>query len=127
MNFRVLICTVLALLSVCAVFLLAPTQDFSPKGILLPAEKVFPPISADQVTIYTQAPQAHVTQLGVVRVEVEFHTLNEQTKEMLFQKVKEMAATVGANGVIVTMLVPDDGVRHMLTFIGNAVFVPSKR
>lgn len=124
MNFRVLICTLLAFIAVGTVFLLVPTQEFSPKGILLPGEKVFPPISADQVTIYEQAPQAHAIQLGVVRVEVEFHTLNEHTKKILFQKVKEMAATVGSNSVIITMLVPDDGVRHMLTFIGNAVYIP---
>jgi hypothetical protein len=125
LNTRAWVCTIVAALALFVLIGFTPKQVFLPKGIVLPAEKVFPAISADSVTIYTQAPDVSMTRLGMVRAEVEFNTLTPQTKEQLFQKVKTMAASIGANGVVINLLVPDDRVRHMLTFIGTAVYIPA--
>jgi hypothetical protein len=121
---RTVICTVAGLLAVFAVIAFAPAPLFLPKGIALPAEKVLPAISAEQVTIYQQAPSGHALFLGTVRAEMSFQTLDASVKTRLFQKVKTLAASLGANGVVIDMLVPNDGVRHMLTFIGTAIYTP---
>ncbi|MCX7121497.1 MAG: hypothetical protein NTZ67_06980 [Gammaproteobacteria bacterium] len=127
MNIRTLTCTVAGLLAVLCLVAFAPKQIFMPKGIVLPAEHVRPSISADEVTILHQAPDGHFQSLGQVHVELGFETLGTQTRDALFQKVKTLAASVGANAVVVNLLVPDDGLRHVLTFMGTAIYIPPAR
>lgn len=119
-----LICTLAGVLAVLILMVATPKQAFSVKGILLPAKNVRAAISPENVVIYTQAPQANFTRLGEVRAEVKFSVLDASVKEKLFEKVKMMVAHVGANGVIINLMVSSDGVRHMLTFIGTAIYTP---
>lgn len=126
MSIRVLICTVAGLLAVALLIVFVPQQPLLPKGMVLPAQKTRAAISPDQVTIYSQAPAGDFTRLGDISIEQGFTVLNEQTKALLMQKVKELAAQIGANGVIVTMLMPNDGLRQMLVFRGAAIYVPSQ-
>lgn len=125
MNLRVLICTLAGVLAVVSLMLFAPKQVFGAKGIVLPAKQVRAASSPESVVIYSQAPQANFIRLGEVRAEIEFSVLDATAKETLFEKVKTMAAGVGANGVIINLMVPNDGVSHMLTFIGTAIYVPT--
>ena len=104
-----------------------PRPDYSPHGLVLPAKTVRAPISADQVTIYHQAPPGNLQTLGQIRVEYAFNALNVHTRDVLFAKVKSLAASVGANGVVVTALVPGDNLRKVLTFFGTAIYVPDVR
>lgn len=125
MNARVLICTLAGILAVLILIITTPKQEFVAKGILLPAQQVRTPISPERVMIYSQAPQINFTRLGEVRAEIAFSTLDATTKEKIFEKVKTMAASVGANGVVINLMVPNDGVSHMLTFIGTAIYMPT--
>lgn len=127
MNIRSISCTFAGLLAVVFLIALTPRHDFTSKGIVLPAQHIRPAISPDDVTLYHQMPTAHVESLGQVRAELSFHTLNTETQDALFQKVKTLAAGVGANGVVINYLVPDDGVRHMLMFIGTAIYLPRSK
>lgn len=123
MNARTVIATLAGLLVVVLIILFTPRMSFTPKGNALPAEKTFPATSADNVKIYNQAPQSNFTTLGTVNAEIKFKSaVTDQAKEALFQKVKSLGAKLGADGVIVNMLVPDNGVAHMLYFNGIAIY-----
>jgi len=124
-NARTILCTLAGLLAVGFLILLTPREVLLPKGMVLPAEQTRAPISADQVTIYHQTPQTQFTRLANLSVEQGFTALNAKTKTLLIQKIKNMAASIGANGVIVTLLMPYNGVRQMLVFRGTAIYVPS--
>jgi len=126
LNIRTLICTLAGVLAVILLLVLTPHHSFTPKGIALPAKTVRSPISPDQVTIYQEAPTDAFTRLGQVRVELGFEQLGKETKIDLFQKVRALAASLGANGVVLQLLVPNDGVRHTVTFIGMAIYMPQK-
>ncbi|OGT43304.1 MAG: hypothetical protein A3F13_07595 [Gammaproteobacteria bacterium RIFCSPHIGHO2_12_FULL_40_19] len=125
MNVRVLICTLAGIVAVALLLLFVPIQEFSAKGIILPAKQVRAAISPESVIIYSQTPQANFTRLGEVRAEIEFSVLDATVKDKLFEKVKTMAASVGANGVIINLMLPNNGVRQMLTFIGTAIYAPT--
>ncbi|MCX7125858.1 MAG: hypothetical protein NTU49_09015 [Gammaproteobacteria bacterium] len=127
MNIRSIVCTFAGLLAVVCLVAMAPQYQFSPKGILLPAEHVRPASSPDDVQIYQQAPAGNYQTLGQVHAELSFHTLSTQTRDEILQKAKTLAASVGANGVIVNYMVPDDGVRHMVMFVGTAIYSPLAR
>ena len=90
MNARNIIATFAGLLVVALIILFTPRMSFTAKGNALPAEKIFPATSADNVKIYNQAPQSNFTTLGTVNAEIKFNTVNEQTKETLFQKIKSL-------------------------------------
>ncbi|OGT48104.1 MAG: hypothetical protein A3E82_07060 [Gammaproteobacteria bacterium RIFCSPHIGHO2_12_FULL_38_11] len=127
MNIRTLVCTLAGLLAVICLVALAPRQVFTSKGIILPAEHVRSAISPHDVSILQQAPEGNFQSLGQVHVELGFNTLSTQTRDQIFQKVKILAASVGANTVIINLLVPDDGMRRVLTFIGTAIYIPHAR
>lgn len=127
MNIRTLICTVFGLAAVFLLWMFIPHQIFVPKGIVLPAEHIRAPISPNSVKIYSEPPIGNYQTLGSVRTELTFDVLDTKTKDLLIQKVKTLAASVGANGVIVTLLVPNNGVRQMLMFIGTAIYTSSDR
>lgn len=93
---------------------------------MLPAKHVRASISPDAVVIYRQSPLG-AQKLGQIRVEFAFQELSEQTRDQLEGKVKALAASVGANGVVVNLFVPGDGVRKVLTFVGTAVYVPGSK
>lgn len=125
MGLRVAICTAAGLCAVLFLVMMTPTIVYTPRGMVLPAKTVRAPISADQVTIYEEAPSGSFKRLGSVRAEMAFRELNAQTRDRLLDKVKSMAASIGGNGVVVKLLVPSDGVRHVLTLMGTIIYIPS--
>ncbi len=118
-----MVCSLIGVLAVVLLLWLIPPQNYEPKGILLPGRLVRAPISPEQVTIYPRALAKNYQVLGEIRVEQGFQTLDDETRDRLLQRVKQMAASVGANGVIVKFLSPDEGVRKVITFVGTAVYV----
>src|SRR3989338_1091916 len=118
---RNIVCTLVGIIAVIGLIMTTPKAIFSPKGMLLPAKQVRAPIPASAVKIYHQAPQSDFQVLGKVHAELHFTVLNTQTQDALLAKVKSLAAQVGANGVVIELLVPNDGVTHVLTFIGTAI------
>lgn len=121
---RSVICALAGVLALSIFLLCTPKEVISAKGIVLPAAIVRAPISSDEVRFYNQAP-ASFKKMGDVRVELQFSHLNSETENKLFEKVKSLAADVGANGVIIEMVVPSDMVGKILTFVGTAIYVPN--
>lgn len=128
MNTRTLICTLAGLLAVFILIALTPKQILLPKGIALPAEKTLPAISSDQVTIYhhSSPPSSFIT-LGRLSIEEGYNPANQDTKTELFQKIKSLAASLGANGVIVTLMIPTTMLRPMIVFRGIAIRTTAKK
>ena len=124
MNFRVAICAAAGLCAILILLAMTPKPTYLPHGMVLPAKTVRAPISADQVKIYDEAPAGSFKRLGSVRAEMAFSELDSQTRDRLLDKVKSMAASIGGNGVVVKLLVPSDGVRHVLTLMGTVVYIP---
>lgn len=125
MKARTLICTVVGLIAVMMLIAFSPTQTPTPKGIILPAKHVRAAISPNSVVIYSEPLQAKSLKLGKIRVELAYQNLNEQTKAIVLQKVKSLAASVGANGVIVDYVLTRDDIGRIVTLMGTAVYVPS--
>lgn len=124
MGARVVVSVLAGMVAVIALCLSVPHFHQDPKGIALPSKEIRPAISPDQVVVYNEFPSGAVTRLGQVRAEMAFRTLDPATKEKLLQEVKVLAAAMGANGVVINMLVPSTGVGQKLTFIGTAIYHP---
>lgn len=124
LNVRVMICTVAGLCAVLILLAMTPNASYLPHGMVLPEKNIRAPISVDQVTIYEEAPAGSFKRLGSVRAEIAFSELDSQTRDQLLDKVKSMAASIGGNGVVVKLLVPSDGVRHVLTLMGTIIYIP---
>lgn len=125
MSIRTIICTLVGLLALSVLLISAPKDVASPRGMVLPAKVVRPAISADQVHIYHQAPSVAFTRLGDVRVEYKFSALDSASQDVVLQKAKNLAASIGANGIVVNLFVPAYMVGPVLTFMGTAIYVPS--
>lgn len=120
---RVIVCTAAGLAALLALWAFTPKAEYAPQGIILPAKSVRAPSEKTAIVIYHAAP-ANAQSLGQIRVEYAFETLNADVRDQLFDEIKSLAASVGANGVVIDLLAPGDGVRKVLTFVGTAVYVP---
>ncbi|MFO8080793.1 MAG: hypothetical protein R6V07_10835 [Armatimonadota bacterium] len=60
-----------------------------------------PAISADQVTLYTQAPQASYETIALVNASSANGWTDQQSLDYAIEELKSQAAAVGANGVII--------------------------
>lgn len=126
LSIRTSVCTLAGLCAVLFLLAMVPKKSYLPHGMLLPAKHVRAAISPDQVNVYDQLPTADFRRLGSVRVEMAFSTLDAQARDRLIAKVKSLAASVGGNGVIVKILVPNDELRKVLTLMGTVVYIPGR-
>lgn len=59
------------------------------------------PVPADQVQIYTDAPENYET-LGLVRASSEMGLLDQQSMNYAIKELKKRAGAIGANGVLLS-------------------------
>ncbi|OGT51097.1 MAG: hypothetical protein A3E84_04585 [Gammaproteobacteria bacterium RIFCSPHIGHO2_12_FULL_42_13] len=121
-NTRTIIASVVGLVALAVLLLFVPRVLFPVCGIFLPADiAAHPAISANQVNLVTEAPTAAFQTLGEIRAEVAYNALSDDVRDAVISKVKSLAANAGANTVVVNVLVPGQGARTVLTFIGTAI------
>ena len=124
---RTIVCTAAGLLATALLISMTPREHFTPKGIALPAQTVQAPISPSDVVMRLGRPLQtdNFVVLGQVRAEVSYKTPNadHETNEALLAKAKSLAASLGANTVVVNVIAPA-GIPKTLTLIGTAVYVP---
>lgn len=125
MNVRHWVCTLVGLLGLALVIFLTPRLTFEPKGMILPAKALRKALPADQVKIYQTPPLGDIQRLGEVRAELAFTQPTQAVKDRLLNSVKQMAASMGANGVVVQLFVENDGMRNVFTFVGTAIYAHS--
>ena len=100
---RQLISLFAGVLIVTGICLLAPSGHFSPQGIMLPAKQTLSPVAPDSVRVFNTVPSSYTYQrLGIVSVERQL-TLGQEERDVksIVKKAQTLAATVGANAVIV--------------------------
>lgn len=124
---RTIVCTAAGLLATALLISMTPREHFIPKGIALPAQQLRAPILPNDVSLRMGQPletQNYVL-MGQVRVEMSYKTANPDvaTREALLAKAKSLAASLGANTVVVNVIAPA-GIPNTLTLIGTAVYVP---
>lgn|GEM_PF-3202966 len=92
---------IIAALAVMVLLFIIPQQKYDPCGILLPAKNTLPATQASNVNVYRQLPLASQN-LGYISVEMHANGKATKTEQQLaiVAKAKELAATVGANGVV---------------------------
>ncbi len=84
-------------------YFLSPTYPFEPQGILLPLTKALPATQPSDVMVYRAMP-AGAKPLALINLEVHFTKLSMQYPLSLYKKAKQMAASVGANGLVQQVL-----------------------
>ncbi len=102
---RSIIAAVIAAVVVVAVYLSAPVMPIVPQGIVLPINKTLPPVSPTQVTFYTAntvMPMAY-ERVGYINVQLHSQSPSEPSELQLKHYIQQLAANVGANGIVVTL------------------------
>lgn len=122
---RSIVCIIAGALSVTFLLFFVPAKTFLPKGIALPAKIIHAPISPESVIIYHSAPNDIKQSLGKISVEQGFDVDTDAARALLFQKVKQLAAEMGANGVVINYFSPGqgEGMGKVFSFMGTAVYV----
>lgn len=82
-------------------YLIAPTKDFKPKGIILPTVKQKLVPSNAPVMVYQNAPYASKQ---VADINLEGHSLkpNKSQEKIMLATAKKMAQKAGADGLVIT-------------------------
>ena len=126
---RTIVCTVAGLLATTLLISMTPREQFIPKGIALPSQQVRAPIAPNQVAMRLGQPlqTQNFVIMGQVRAEISYKTANPDvaTREALLAKAQTLAASLGANTVVVNVIAPA-GIPNTLTLIGTAVYVPKQ-
>jgi len=113
-------------IAVFCLFVLTPSLVLLPQGIALPAKSSVPaPLSSEVITIYTDMPDHETQRLGRISVEQGFWIDDDTTKQLVLQKVKQLAAGIGANGVVIQTFIAgqSEGIGRIFSFIGTAILV----
>lgn len=99
-----MVAVLVALIVVFVIYLLVPSHRAKPEGILLPTALPQSPIPPEAVTFYSTLTVPYGYQiLGYVNVQFYSKEPSSKGKMCLQEYVKQIAAGVGANGVIVTL------------------------
>lgn len=124
---RSVIAMLIALMVVAVICLSMPSRlPPKPMGILLPTALPRNPISIDQVSFYDilSAPRSYQN-LGSINVQYHAKRLTLEGEQCLKKYIMQMAAQIGANGVIVTLFghtVPEGSVMSSYFFQGIAIY-----
>lgn len=100
---RLWITIVIASIAVIFVVWAAPTQHYQARGILLPAKNLRTPISPASVIRLQNRPMGSKI-LGYIHIERRYPANNQQAQQQIWQLAQNLAAKVGANGVIINLL-----------------------
>jgi hypothetical protein len=124
---RLFIAIIVGISALAAVYYFKPVYSTNPQGIILPAAHVLAPSDPTKITVYANAP-LHYQSLGQVRVELHDNGNSSTAYTQMTSYAQKLAATVGANGIIVKGLyhTKEDGVNVVLSsyqFYATAVYV----
>ena len=126
MNIRSFVATIIGILAVLCLLAFVPKRELLPKGIVLPGKTIRAATLPASVIIYQQAPNGSIENLGIVSIEQSAKVDDTAARNRVLQKVRELAAQVGANGVIVNYFEPHpaEGMGQIFTFMGVAIYTP---
>jgi hypothetical protein len=116
---------ILGLAAVLAVYYTFPMQNYQPKGLLLPGKVTRSAIDPSKVKTLAESPLTAVP-LGAVHLLLHIEADPGPDQEaMVLQKAQELAASVGANGLVIQSAGPvQSGPFRSLMYQASAVYVP---
>lgn len=117
---------ILGLAAVLAVSYTFPPQNYQPKGLALPGKVTRSAIDPDTVKIVPESPLT-AEPLGMVHLllHIEGDPSSEQ-EAMLLKKAQELAASLGANGLVTESSGPvQSGPFRSLIYRASAIYVPA--
>lgn len=126
------ISVIIGLIAVAIVMFFMPKANYQPAGLILPAQKTMPASKPADINFYSGAP-ATAQNLGSVRVTMHYSPEDQKAaQKAVMNKVRELAASVGANAVVVKIFghtLPNvtPAAQAMYQFRGEAVFIPNKQ
>jgi len=99
---RSIISAVIAVIIVAFIYFLVPATQITPQGILLPVKNVLSALPPQQVVFYDKdnLPLAY-QKIGYLNVQFHSQSVTTQSEKQLEAYVRQMAASAGANGVVV--------------------------
>ncbi|BBL37147.1 hypothetical protein [Coxiella burnetii] len=101
---RSIVAVLIGLMVLVAIYLTVPSHPAEPQGILLPTASSQAPVPADRVSFYNTITAPYVYQrLGNINVQFYSKKSTPEGEARMQQYVREMAARIGANGVIVSL------------------------
>ncbi|WP_267256762.1 hypothetical protein [Coxiella endosymbiont of Ornithodoros maritimus] len=123
-----IVAVLIGLMVLIAIYLMVPSHPAEPQGILLPTASPQTPVPADQVSLYSTITAPYVYQrLGNINLQFYSKKPTPEGEARIQKYVREMAARVGANGVIVSLFghtMPDAvrGAMSSYVFRGVAIY-----
>lgn len=118
----------IALAVVVIIYFLIPSIPDEPRGILLPTTKAMSAASPDQVTFYNSSLGYAYKKLGYINVQYHSVSPSPSSEEVLANYVKQLAATVGGNGVVISLFghtLPGEVSRAQASYVfrGEVVYI----
>ena len=99
---RIVIYLIIFIGTYLALWALEPAAIYKPTGIVLPLAAPKAPIASDNVKLYANAPTGSYHALGLVRIALHYtQAPTTQGENAVQAKAKQLAASIGANGIIV--------------------------
>jgi hypothetical protein len=113
---------------VLAVNWVAQGEANPPVGIILPAKTTYPPQDPQAVLVHDVRPLG-AKNLGLVRVEMHVESFSEAKKAQTIAYAKQLAASVGANGIVLQVFNYDQQsamIQAMQKYVlrGQAIYFP---
>ena len=101
---RSTVAVVAALLIIAIIYFLVPSKPDTPKGIFLPSDKLMTPVSLNSVNFFSpnSLPMAY-RKIGQISVMLHSVDATVQGQIAIETYAKQLAASAGANGIIVTL------------------------
>jgi len=79
----------------------APSPPYQARGVLLPAKQAKKASTPDASIVRLQNRPTGSTLLGYVHIERHYSANNQQAQQQIWQLAQRLAATVGANAVVI--------------------------
>jgi len=123
---RTWITAIIGLAAVGLVIWLSPSPNYQARGILLPAQRIRPPISPNSVTLLSDPPFAGKV-MGYINIERHYPASGNLAQRQIDQLAQKLAAQVGANTVVVNnfRLGAVTSSRYIYVFQATAYYAPT--
>ena len=100
-QWRTILTAVLAAIVVWIMYLYTPAAVYLPHGLALPAKQVFSPTDPNAVQV-VQGIATPYQEVGMVSIEMQYvPATSKQDVAHIIQKARQLAASIGANAIIV--------------------------
>ena len=123
---RTWIATIVGLVAVTFVVWLSPKPIYKARGILLPAQQVYPPIPSHSVVQLMNRPY-NAQVVGYLNIERHYPAPGSQAQQEIARLTQKLSAAVGANGFVVDLfrIGQVTSTKYVYVFRATAYHIPT--